>query len=346
MDNAAFRNILTEMPDHWGEPLSPVRVHAGSCYVPSCKRHLLYQRRLGWKREYWSEALDAGTVWHNIMALLATGTTLQTACDTIASSEVLKMVDLRTAYAAKYPDQVLDTRKQEKALSLGAMLAHAWDTVFPLPASWEVLAVEQTIQIPIEKLTGVPDSVLEGTLDLVVRDTKENKIWIADYKSLGQGSTADRAKGLIFDMQCHLYLALWNSAHPDQPAYGFIHNIIKKPTIRQTKKESFEEYVGRCLKQYDMKALKDPTQPPMIQSFVPMTRPPLSSDEEFKSQLTDVAEWHAKKLNLWRFPRVGSHPHDCSKYGRVCPYMSLCTAQPGAWYDVLTHQGFVKDTTR
>lgn len=340
----SFRRFLLCLPGGWGNVYRPT-LHPSHVAVPHCLRYFMYRQLLGWDRsEPWSEALDTGNIFHKVMEYHYAGDPLQIALDKTANWAGTAIEERKVEWAERHPDDpILKTDKQEKAVALGIMLGQVWNETFPRPTTWKILAVERTFQMRLRPL-GIPGA-LRGTIDAAVFDNKTQRTWLIDHKTTAVNA-ATRSKGLTFDVQGLLYRALWDGANPDRPATGIIHNIIQKPTIRQRtarQPETYDEYVTRCYDQYDMKALKDPHKPPMAQSFVAFTRPPLKHDHELQELLRLASMWHHKQPSLAGFPRAGKSMNACLTFSNSCKYMPLCSLEnPDAWYGIMERLGFVK----
>lgn len=346
----SLRHALIRMPGNLGEVRTPA-FHPSRLVPPTCLREYLYRVRLGWVRESWSEALRVGSVMHEVLARYYSGTPLDVAADTVQKEAAASLVQRQVEWAKANPDNpTLYVERDVKAVGVGTVLARVLVETFPFDTNFSPIAVEQKLSMPIGPIlwpghTVYADLRLEGTVDLVLHDTTKNQFWIVDHKSTGDNPT-DRARGLTFDTQVHLYRDLWNGAHPTQKVCGAIHSIIRKPTIRLKKGQSFEEYLTECYEWFDKEALKDPHRPPLIRSFVGFTRPPLAEDDELKELLADAATLATRlPAELSDFPRIGSAYGGCCSRGRVCPYMSLCEAPVTAWADILTAGGFTKAPT-
>ena len=189
---------------------------------------------------------------------------------------------------------------------------------------------------------------VSGTLDTLYRDTTSGRIWIEDHKTTSI-SAPDRASCLFFDSQVFLYKLLTEATY-ENTVFGVRHNIIRKPTIRLRKGETYGDYLERCHDWYTEQFAQGPSNAPLVQSCVGF---PAKSSPQYKTRMEEmgwlVRRWGAAMtaaVTLERWPRVGSSYHGChNKYGQACPYQALCHAPPQAWYDILATNGFTKTTT-
>jgi hypothetical protein len=310
----------------------------------------MYSTRLGWFRESYSGALTAGSVFHLFMEYIYRRKSVEVATHFVTETSSQILADLAATLEERVtsPDgfgvAAVDSiiAGCRKDLALGLMLGTVFANNFPLPPQHKVLGVEQQLEIALDEF-GI-HTPLRGTLDAIVAPA-DNRSLIHDHKTTGYSPTS-RVEVAPFEVQTKLYRPLWNafaSKHGQPPAIGVVHNVIKKPTIRQKKTETFDDYVARCFDQYDMKALNDPYDPPMLQSTVTFTHPPLRDDKELLTLLRERSHWHLRQMLLENFPRCGHYIKACSDFGKPCPYAALCRVEdPAAWFDILMKEGFKK----
>lgn len=88
------------------------------------------------------------------------------------------------------------------------------------------------------------------------------------------------------------------------------YTAIKKPTIRQKKEETDEEFFKRCLEWYE-----EDTNKKIGYFIVERTNQEV---EEQRKQLVAIANEMEKCKNFY------TNPNHCQQYGRDCPYKSIC----------------------
>jgi len=335
---------LFKMPDGWGKVFKPA-IHPSSASLPSCPRRFMYAVRLGWRFPEWSEALSIGKVFHSVMEQIYRGNSIEAAVQTTMEAASLLWNErsqrlLMEANVEDPPPSVLQAVKandarmatERKAVAVGVALASAFQERHPISDAWQIIEVEKTL---VDKDRGI-----EGTLDAVIHTTSNDGVWIVDHKTTG-GDPADRAACASFDVQSELYRHLWSQEH-DAP-FGVIHNIVRKPAIRLKRNETVAEYVERVLADLDDKAMANPQRPPILQSYVAFTSPPLDQNGELISLLMPLAHEHTRRVSeLSEWPRCGNAYAGCYSQTRLCPYMKLCQASPRRWYELLTNSGFEK----
>jgi len=339
--------LLRGMKDGIGKVFTP-NVHPSGAHEPTCKRAFLFAKRLGWYKPRWSEALYAGTAMHEVLSRTYQGTEIDIASEQIRSEANLSIAKSQASYEADNPgEKAPDYDEVKKAASLGTVMASAYDHAFPMPTSWDVIAVEQTIQRELSPVLGVSAPPLVGTMDLVIHDPTNpvGPYWLLDYKSCSE-KPSYRATGLTYAIQPRLYRALWNAAHPDKKLAGVIHGIVQKPTIRRKTKsgETWPQYYDRCLQWYEDQMLTNPDDPPIIRSRIAFLTPPLEKDLELHELLRKLAALSVPNPDLSTFYRCGNH-HVCvdARFRRVCPYFPFCSAEdPRRWENIFETRGFLK----
>lgn len=342
----SLTKTLAGMPNGVGKLYVPA-IHPSSATLPSCPRYFLFAARLGWSIPEFAESLSAGHVMHQVMLAVRKGSSLPAACKAIYQANELALRELEEEYRQEFPTGKLPSTfdKSYKAMSLGVMLANIWCEHYPLPPTWKVLVAEKTAEMDLEAFN--IDATIKGTIDAVLLDDKD-QVWIEDHKSTSYDA-AVRATGLAFDTQTLLYRALWDHIQNMPEATGTIHNIIKKPSIRQKTKsgETYEEYLDRCREWYESEFVANPKRPPMARSFVRFVRPPIEEDRELQRRLRDIAEFRKRTPTLSNYWRIGSAFHGCVNRGRACKYMPFCEVEnPSLWYGIYQRENFRKRPPR
>lgn len=87
---------------------------------------------------------------------------------------------------------------------------------------------------------------LQGKIDAIT--VIDGKLWLVEYKTASQVNKGyfDRVS---LDEQITLYLYAYKETFGVKPE-GVIYRVLKKPSIRQTKKESIEQFCNRLEKDY------------------------------------------------------------------------------------------------
>jgi hypothetical protein len=310
------------------------------------RKYLLSERfHLQPKGEY-TESLHVGTVFHLAKKALLDGETYETTARIVAEyatnlmNEALETCD----NLGMLPSGEAFTSFQNtltKDTSLGLALCqfvhenHPW----PNPDKWASIATE----LPIRCKWGNLVSYIRGTLDYIAYDSSKNELWIVDHKTTSF-DPVDAASEYKLSIQPAIYRLLLTVAHeygilknvpPDAVVAGVAHNCIRKPTIRQKKTETFEEYVTRC-----GEWLKDNgtnNRPTFVRSWIRFSGPLLSEETYLRLKEGDTANRAFPDLD--RFHR---NSKACRSYNRLCQYYELCTTNPDLWDSLLEYKYVVK----
>lgn len=310
-----------------------------------CPRRFLYEERfhLQPKGEY-SESLHVGTVFHLAKKALLDGESYETTARIVAQ-EVTRLQDeaLESCDAlGMLPNGEAFTsfqNKLQKDTTLGLALCqyvheeHPW----PEPDRWQTIATELPIRARWDSLV----SFIKGTLDHIVYDKKKNELWIVDHKTTSF-DPVDAAAEYKISVQPPIYRLLLALAHeslafsgvgvPDDAVVaGVVHNCITKPTIRQKKTETYEEYVNRCGEWLRDNSTYD--HPPFVRSWIRFHGPILSDEIALRLREADAAERVFPELS--RFFR---NSKACRSFNRLCPFHALCTKDPAHWDDLLEYR--------
>jgi len=311
-----------------------IRSSAISTYN-ECKRKFLYRERLGLvPRGVYSSALFIGTVFHDLLRQYYLGTAVE-------NLPMLAARHINTTLAKLQedldPSGLLPNGKAyheaaavvDKEGKLGCALACELATRIPIQQTrdaYEILSVETVYRI---KIRGIKVPLIVQP-DLLLRHRKTGALWIPDHKTTSESPT-QRADRLPFSFQPRFYKyvvwayheAIRSDDAPPTIIGGCLHNIIRKPTIRQKQKETLDEFIRRIHGWFEEKATTDPHDPPIVTSAVGHAGPIL--DETLLVQLHQLNLASTAYINLARYT-----PNDraCNPLGGApCPYVSLCRAE-------------------
>lgn len=209
------------------------------------------------------------------------------------------------------------TQEQQNDLDMDkavcrAMLEEAREAFAPLPG----LMPEQQFRLPIRNpATGAISRsyLLAGKVDGIC--TLEDETWLVEYKT---ASTVDRQyiARLRLDGQVTTYLYAMERVL-QRPIAGVIYRIIRKPSIRQTQKETFEAYCNRL--EADYRARPD---------FYFVEERLYRSREDMT--LFEVELWDMTQRMLWERKKDIHHRNTarCTDFG-TCEYMPICLQEAG-----------------
>ena len=204
----------------------------------------------------------------------------------------------------------LDADDQDKVLRIGkvrALLKGYVDYYGPKDFT-KILEVETEFSIPMinpETNRRSTKVQLVGKIDLIASKGAEN--WLIDHKFKGQVGERDFWS---INSQMDLYL---NAFKDKYNCKGIIWNIIRTPSIRQTKKEkTVEEFLERL--ENDIKE-----RPEFYYTRFVMPR----WDEDIKESMQDVWDAHDHLLRVARTGKFYRNTSNCHKYG-TCQFLPLC----------------------
>lgn len=223
-----------------------------------------------------------------------------------------------------------------------------------IPEQYEIVEVEREMKAKAEMLkpprtpgAGLRMTVeLEGTLDLLLRDRKTGNLWVWDHKTLDANGSIERYKDTsLMDPQTWVYRELanaWAHEHIDSgQSVGVVYCILKRPTIRQTMKETYDDYLGRVKTwyraegKYEDKAADWAKDPPMSAWRQPI-HPKTPIPEDIQRVISETAV--LATTDQWdRFPRAT--PDACFDFMRWCEYLPLCKAEVSD-YDRIIHNTY------
>lgn len=310
--------------------------------VMSCPRYALFRHRARLLRTEYKSAPEIGTMVHLGLSELYKGGDLVT-----ATTNVNKYVDeqkaaIREFWRARNNMEIADKETaaliQDSHLALVLMQIH-WEK-FPLnSARYSVTIVEKTLQHYMAE-AGV---ACQGTVDALLYDNQLKGYFILDHKTTSLSLHAFRA-AFPFDIQSRMYRWLVTRSLaegdfgdvPVAPVIGFIHNLLRRPTIKQKISQSWEDYLAECRDWYNgtgkhsdnlAKWEKDP---PLLQTVTRYDEPLLPAE------LIDAVTYTGRALRchatLENFPRFGSATGMCKNhYGKPCTYIDFCSNHPINW---------------
>lgn len=316
---------------HRHPPIRSSAVHT----LQTCPRKFLLEERLGLKGKGYEGALGRGDIYHQFRAHLLKGTPMPQAIRDVQRTmdatrdRLIELAgpsamlpggkDLKTILGSAEDDFQVAQAMAECSWSLYPLDFERWE-VLRHPSTGEPL-IEQTIRLQDESYGEV---VVQ--FDAILLDKQKQEVWISDDKTT-RLSPRTFAMSKSFDIQIRLYRwALQKLLGPGFKVVGAVHSVIRVPTIRQTQKESFEQYVERLKQWYRDKAKDSPDDPPIIQSWTRFGES-IESPEFRQVMLRQVV--HSNLLPvLPQFPRNSG---SCFKYDRACPFLELCCSDEVQW---------------
>jgi hypothetical protein len=198
----------------------------------------------------------------------------------------------------------------------------------PVMQGWHPLAVEVPIELKYRRLPATiwckPDAIFERG------EGSDREMMIVSHKTTGK-KTGTLAAMYPMSIQMKIEELCVSNAFPDHTPRYYVHNLIKRPTLRYPAKKypTFDTYLEACKAWYETQAETDEDNPPLVQSL--MYWPANVMDRELHIRLYEAARASTCIPDPDRFYRSGH----CAKYDRLCPYYNLCNKDPMLWPDLI-----------
>ena len=208
-----------------------------------------------------------------------------------------------------------DELKKEFAVIKGMILGY--HQYFFLTEEWDGVVAEREVMLD------VPDGGLFACkIDAIVKE--KAKYWIHDIKTVASFSDTDK-RLLMIDEQFSYYCVVAGEKFNRQFSGG-IRTAIKTPGIKQTQKETVDQYCARVVQDYQ-------SRPEFYMQRIYVDR----SEEQLESFRQYLEQMYSEIINnkfVFRTPSM-----QCS----MCDYMELCTEQSEeAQKAMLTSSYFVR----
>ena len=204
---------------------------------------------------------------------------------------------------------------------------------------FEVLDVEAAFDMPlVNPRTGRASRTFrfDGKSDGLVR--KDGKVWILEHKTTSSITDAyiDRIE---IDAQIALYAWAWE--RQGMEVAGAIYDIIEKPGIKWKVGETDEEFEARraalAAKSKTGKSTAKKQEPDTYDTFLERVRAEVTADSFRRVEVPLTKERMAEAVShFWATAKdirdadrtANYYPNsgNCTKFGQVCPYLSLCRA--------------------
>ena len=156
--------------------------------------------------------------------------------------------------------------------------------------------------------------MLAGKVDDLIKTN--NEWWLVEYKTAG---TVDKSyiDKLMLDTQITTYIYAIQKFFNIKIS-GVIYRILRKPSIRQTKKETVSQFIDRLMQDY-----KDRPEFYFYEEKLYRSQEDLN---EFEAELWDITQdlLKCRKEGLWY-----KNTSRCKDWGK-CEYIPLCACQPDA----------------
>lgn len=342
-----------------GVPSRIAQLRQSSMKDTFCKRYFAFKHRLGLSRPGYASARENGSLYHEIVGALHMGKSWE---DAIAQGKAL--ADQMLKDITEFADDTLEQDLQNIEQSLqndwakACAMAKAYWSRFSLdPDRWKVIAVELPVQFGLIVDAGLDEAhneVLEifdpeMTVDLVLYDTVKNEVWIIDHKTVSfdpriyQQTAPYDPQTRLYRLGVTTYIQSGQAASfpdgevvvaPHTPVTGMMYVPIGRPTIKQKKNQSFEEYLAEIEDWYTATGAHEFTTTGGSQALVPpyphRFKEPLVT-AEFLGQLREYDKLQHMPTYPELFPRSLNN-NDCTRrYNKPCPYRELCSSHTALW---------------
>ncbi len=194
---------------------------------------------------------------------------------------------------------------------------------------YEEIKPEQEFCVPLNnpETTAASKSFMHaGKIDGLFK--KEGQWWLREFKTASQVGK-DYLERLKLDTQITSYIDAIQEDLGIQ-IVGVIYTILKKPSIKQTQKESVQDYCDRLILDYQNEAVDPKTGKPRIEFYF--------HQEEIHRNQNDLLEWRFDRwdtakdiLETQRTQRYYRNTSLCSQYGS-CEYLPLCAQGQAAMH--------------
>ncbi len=219
-----------------------------------------------------------------------------------------------------YPEGTILTPTQMEKETYWVMVIQAMMTAYAqhYQSDFERFVVDEIEEKVEVRFMGF---IFRGMIDLRYRPQANDGLWIMDHKTTSR-LNLQVTGSWDFRFQFMFYLWLKWKANPDGAPRGYVTNGIKKPELRQGKKETVEEFAERV--RVDM--VHEP------QKYFYREKMPMATDAMMNFE-TNVLAPKIYRLQMLQ-GKDGPVPaatvahnmntNHCQAYGRPCEYIDLC----------------------
>lgn len=342
------------------EIIQPRQPLIRSSYVADlnrCPRYFMWRDRWGLKRSgFHASALWLGTFYHEMMASVCRGNAIREAVS--ETSDLIVVYEQALNEQAdengllpngKAVEAILASSQQEfdkAAMMFEVSVERFLFAPFMEAEGWQALLVEVPLQV---KLAALPLAI-RCKPDVVFIRPDDGALMIADHKTTSKDprSLAASYSYAIQPRILHLAVKAFQETYATKqgPIY-FLHNVIRKPTIKycpDTKdKEGFEAYVERGRLWYSDQELKEPDNPLLLQSRLTLPDNPMTPELFERLRHTSAASACAcVPSQYWRNENACLGPYGNS----LCQFYPLCSAPVDEWPQTISRfyvQSFRED---
>lgn len=333
--------MKTSLPQLSIEPKVPTLRSTGLRTLHECRRKFLWSEHYGLRRGVKAQPLRIGTYGHHMLVASFRGQSLPSAFDDMAELLADEKKAILAHAGAGDRLEALFSQMSEDLQKAYAMVC-TFLPYYPIPVDVQVLATELFFELRVPRLR----TLVQGQIDLVLRNRTTGKITLVDIKTHGIKTTI-RAATNVFDAQTHLFYtlglrALLGACDADDPTLlspipeefsglsvddftSIEYFLLKKPTIKCCKTDDYDlgNYLRRVRRWYDKQTKENPKEAPFAVSFQSIKGSPLRSEEAQRLLHDyDLAAQHDPTDLDW-FYKTGNYTQCAGLFG-TCAYLDLC----------------------
>lgn len=317
-----------------------------------CLRYFAFKHRLGLSRPGYSAARETGSIYHAIIAALHMGEPIEVAfqhgdaCREDILRNLLELDDGKLQQDIKGIEKGL-LEDYQKACAMAAVY---WKRFNLDPARWKVIAVELPVQFELHVEN---DPLLqvqpEMTVDLVLYDILKGEVWIIDHKTIGydprvyQQTAPYDPQTQLYRMGVTAYIQSGQAASlpdgevivpADTQVTGMMYVPMKRPSIKQKKNQTFEEYLQEIEEWYTGTGAHENTTTGGSNALIE-PYPHRFKGDLLSAEFHDQLERHQASCQYRTvpefFPRTLNNSDCTNRYGKPCPFREFCGSHEAHW---------------
>jgi hypothetical protein len=335
----------------------------------TCRRMFWWEHRHNVKPRGYTSATEIGNIVHLGLNALWAGWPMQTAANLMQTHVEQAKKDLLKWFQDNGTEsgwQTWDRTLTMDAITARVMVEQHWER-FKVPDGAIPLAIEQEFRVHVENL-GVP---LEGRLDICLKVELGGVpgIIVVDHKTTSNMAAYLTLAGWDGQGEFYRLLAAPYFAEQNLPIYGFILNMLQKPTIKPslgTTPEQWEQQVrawyraeddtvgnGEVFKsgprkdqpkprwEYSENATRFAVAPPFQQKGRMFDANAPLVGTELAGELVAVDFASNRQHRIEDHPRTGRWNRACcDRYGKPCKYAVLCENEDPLRVEAALRRGF------
>lgn len=328
-----------------------------------CERSWLFSTVYGLRSVWRSKGRDEGSYLHHAAPILflTPGNEARRVAAADSRLSVLQndvLEDLAVLQDRDPADKDDPSVEQSHARAMGlAMAVRLYRELSPqiMTGQLRIVGAEMEFTTTADALcrsVGIPLDGIDPTIpvpiqvDLIVEVPSEGGVWLVDFKSEGE-SPMDAVAGYTYSVQSALYTAVVRLMRPDWRVRGFLHVVIRKPTIRrkglsQGTPEPINDYIERCMDFWDgsgahlSRRAELPGNPSVLVHSQPVSQFLLPS---MYTRIADYLAIVSAYRSIPRSPESYPERESACRVGNMkCDFRALCTAPAAEWAGIASRR--------